>query len=762
MAAGWIALRLARAGPGIGPPGAHPALVATLLFLAGAFGGAEAGSLSLGACSASIEGGTPIIASGVLLDRIPGGERRAGARAGIRLGRVDMIAGGRRCRVPGIRATVPREPVAREVGLRVVVRGTWRPYGEARLPRAIDRHGYVSGTSLEELGPALRPHPAARLRGALARRLDRNLPSAELAAVGKALLLADRTTLDRDVRRRFVDAGIVHLLAISGLHVGMIAGAIVWVLGLLDRSPRRWIWAAWLVTAYVGMIGAPPAAVRAALLFWGHAFCRWRDRPGRTADLAGAAAILALSASPLLVTDVGFQLSFAGYIGVVLGHRMGTRAAGALRGPGRPGRLRSGVATLVAGLVCSAGAFLLTAPIAALHFGRVVATSIPASLASTALVALTLPALSLTAVLPGPFAGWMGGAAGVLLAALIRVADAFAGVPLKWRVVPETGWWLVGVGLLGLGTVTARRVRRRHFGLALAAGLAAFMIRPTLARVAGLGRPLVCTLDVGQGDAAVVRTGAGRWLVFDAGPGTSILEDRPLGDGPPRLDPWTGDAGRNVLVPYLRAHGATEIELLALSHPHLDHFGGSGALFDAFRVRYVLDPGLPEPSVAYLAFLERVDRERAVWIKGTAGTSLTIDDVQLRLLWPPPGGEGDANETSLAFRLTTGAFAYVNTGDAPAEAERRILEAVGEDAVRADLLKLGHHGSRTSSAVEWLRAVRPSIVVASLGRDNRYGHPHAVTLARLDSARVRRVWRTDREGTLCIEADEDGWRIVEP
>jgi len=460
--------------------------------------------------------------------------------------------------------------------------------------------------------------------------------------------------------------------------------------------------------------------------------------------------------------DAGFQLSFAGYIGVIVGHRAGRSVAAMMRGPAHPGRIRSGIASPVDGLMSSAGAFLLTAPVAALHFGRVVATSIPASLASTALVALALPALFLTVILPGALGSAMGGAAGILLRTLITLADVFSGAPLKWRVAPGTGWWILGSVLCGWGALSARRTYRKWLATALATALAAGMMRPTLARVVGLGRPLICTLDVGQGDAAVVRTGGGRWLVFDAGPGTSILDGQPLGDGPSRLDPRTGDAGRNVLVPYLRAHGATEIALLTLSHPHLDHFGGSGALFDAFPVRYVLDPGVPEPSAAYLAFLERVDREHAVWIQGIAGESLTIDDVELDVLWPPPGAVGDANESSLSFRLTAEAFTYVNTGDAPVESERGILELEGAEAVHADLLKLGHHGSSTSSAVAWLRAVHPSIAVASLGRHNKYGHPHAATLSRLDSARVRRFWRTDREGTLCIEASNDGWHIVAP
>jgi competence protein ComEC len=133
------------------------------------------------------------------------------------------------------------------------------------------------------------------------------------------------------------------------------------------------------------------------------------------------------------------------------------------------------------------------------------------------------------------------------------------------------------------------------------------------------------------------------------------------------------------------------------------------------------------------------------------------------VLWPPAGEDSlDANEGSVGFLLDAGSFRYLNTGDASVEVEKRILEATVADSLRADVLKLGHHGSRTSSAVAWLRAVRPDIAVISAGRGNRYGHPHAVTLARLDSARVARVWRTDRDGPLCIEGDGRDWRIVDP
>ena len=609
--------------------------------------------------------------------------------------------------------------------------------------------GWIGGATLEPLevpanavGPRGLGRRIIEWRAGLLARLDARL-APEHRAIGKALLLADRSTLDPATREAFVGAGIIHLLAISGLHVGLIGASLSWLIGLRVRGPRRLLYAAACTSAYVCLIGAPPSAVRAALMFWGWALAFRRARPARISDLAALAATLAILADPLIVTDPGFQLSFAGFTGVVFGGRvplprwLSTRR---LRGIGRA-------------LAVSCGAFLVTAPIAAFHFDRIVIASIPASVVAGAVVGLALPALALTLVLPWGLWVLFAGAADVALGCLAAIASFFAGLPLSWA-GPGLGprAWAVAAALVALAL---DRTRARAASASSRSGRAGITVAWPLVR-AGLerGTALVCTLAVGQG-AAVVRTGAGRWLVFDAGPGSAF---RTAGTAP---GPPMADAGSRVVVPFLRRMGARTVELFAISHPHLDHYGGAAAVFEALRVRRVLDPGVPEPSSSYLAFLERLQMEGATWHAPRAGDRLRIDDVELEILWPEGPAGSDANEGSLSFRLTVGGFRYVNTGDAGVEVEREILEHLAPLRPETDLLKLGHHGSRTSSSVEWLKATQPEIAVISAGTRNRYGHPHAVTLARLDSARVPRVWRTDLQGPLCVEVDARGWRIAD-
>ncbi|WP_419167116.1 DNA internalization-related competence protein ComEC/Rec2 [Candidatus Palauibacter sp.] len=729
------------------------AVAVALAVLVGVLAGLPRGTAALGACVTKLEGNAPAVVAGTAADAVPAREAGPGAglvRVSIRDARI--VSGGAICRLGALRAFV-RPGAAHAAGSAVLARGTWRRADPGRLPRPPEALGWLSGASLEARpaahgvrGPRGLDRWIIGWRAALLARLDARLAPRH-RAIGKALLLADRSTLDPATRDAFVGAGIIHLLAISGLHVGLIGASLAWLIGLRVQGPRRLLWAAAFTSAYVGLIGAPPSAVRAALMFWGWALAFRRARPARIGDLAALAATLAILADPLIVTDPGFQLSFAGFTGVVFGGRV------------RLPRPLSGrrVKALARALAVSCGAFLATAPIAAFHFERIVIASIPASVVAGAVVGLALPALALTLILPWGLWVLFAGAADASLACLAAIASFFADLPLSWS-GPGLGprAWLAAAGLAALA-LDRTRVRRGLGIVAVGAGLALASAWPSVRSLLDRGTALVCTLDVGQGDAAVVRTGAGRWLVFDAGPGGAFAAA-----GTASGRPAMSDAGGRVVVPFLLAMGARTVELFAISHPHLDHYGGGAAVFDELRVRRVFDPGVPEPSAAYLAFLERLEEEGASWHAPRAGDHLRIDDVELEILWPEEEAGTDANEGSLSFRLTAHGFRYVNTGDAGEPVERAILARLAPDHPEADLLKLGHHGSRTSTSLEWLRAIGPEIAVISAGKQNRYGHPHAVTLARLDSARVERVWRTDVDGPLCVESDADGWRIVDP
>jgi competence protein ComEC len=237
-----------------------------------------------------------------------------------------------------------------------------------------------------------------------------------------------------------------------------------------------------------------------------------------------------------------------------------------------------------------------------------------------------------------------------------------------------------------------------------------------------------------------IRTPAGRFLLVDAGP----ADDR-------------FDAGERRVLPFLRARGATRVEALVLTHPHADHIGGAEAVLRGLPVGRVIEPGLPFGSPVYRDLLEVV-RERGVeWSAARQDRALLIDGVELTFLWPTPeslDSPPDANDISAVLLLRYGEFRAVLTGDAPSEVEARLIRRYGA-RLRAQLLKAGHHGSRTATSEPFLHAVQPELVVISCGVRNRYGHPAPETMARIARAGVP-VARTDREGTVVVHVAPGG------
>lgn len=742
---------------------AGPVLLLCACVCAGFAVGRYEARRAVGSCAATLAAGTPVAAEGRLLTApavFQGSAKPSGMPARAEIGDVRLFREGRTCRLP--RLTVQLEGDARDAvpGDRVRVHGRWEAYAPTRhpRPRPVHRYGRIRGTVSVPSGgrdpgaDGARGGAgglAARWRAAAGRRLTARLPP-DVAGVASALLLAERGGVHPELQRQFANAGLAHVLAVSGLHVGLVGGLAFGLLGMAVRDRRRWPWAAAVTGGYVLWIGAPPSAVRASLLLAGWAAARWRGSPVRTADLLGGAAAVALAAHPLVIREPGFQLSYAGFAGLSAGGALARRwlgprrehaAGGGGRWWGRKGR------TLLLAACGGAGAYLFTAPVAAAHFQRTAPVAVVSSLVGVPLTALALTALVGTLVLPDPLAWPFAGAATAGLRLLVKGTEAFAALPLGHGPVAPPGPEAWAAGLLLAAALAAGLAGRRRRVVALAgAAWIAWAAWPAVASWPHRGHTLVCVLDVGQGDAVVARTREGHWLAVDAGPA------------------WgEADAGLRTVVPFLRAHGARGMDVFVLTHPHADHLGGAEALFDRYRVARAFGAAVPYPGTGYAAYLARVEAEGARWRALRTGDRLRLDELDLLVLGPAAPGPNepalDPNETSVVLRMRTGAgFALVAAGDATFAQEFRILAAWPADSLRADVLKVAHHGSAGSTSPAWLEAVRPELAVISAGRRNPYGHPAAVTLSRIRAAGAR-VWRTDRDGTLCLEVAGDGtWR----
>src|SRR5437870_820851 len=247
-------------------------------------------------------------------------------------------------------------------------------------------------------------------------------------------------------------------------------------------------------------------------------------------------------------------------------------------------------------------------------------------------------------------------------------------------------------------------------------------------------------LDVGQGDAAVLRTPNGRWIVIDGGPRTP-----------------GSDAGRRVVVPFLRRQGAGRLAVVVATHGDADHLGGLPAVVDAFDPELVLEPGEPLGRPLYLEFLAAVEASRARWHAARAGDRVEVDGVTLEVLSPDSLWMAlplDVNEHGVVLRVTFGAVRLLFQADAGLPVEGRLAGTVGP----VELLKVGHHGSRSATSEAWLAELRPHEAVISVGRRNHYGHPAPEVLERLARHGVT-ILRTDERGTITFATDGHGARV---
>lgn len=605
----------------------------------------------------------------------------------------------------GGRIRVRWETVGRAPGgARVIAVGTWRTTLRVRHARVLERHGSWRGA----------------VRGRVEQRLQRLMGGR--AGMAEALVLARAGAVPTARREEFVRAGLAHLLAISGLHVGFLAWWVQWGARLAGARPgwARGIGAA-AALSYAWLLGFPAPATRASWFLLLAAVARLRQRRLPPSAVLAVAALGVLAVDPAAIRSIGAWLSLSAVAGVSWARR----------------HLR-----LPAALSDTLGATLFTAPISAGAFGTVAPAGLVANLVAVPLAALAVPGLVLALLADAivPTVGeTLAAGAGVALAAMEQTARLAGRLPYGHLITPA-GWRAAVPWVVLLAAAMWARWRRPTAAvslrrLAAPAALASWVwLAASVARRDGDTALAVHFLEVGQGDAAAIRTPRGRWILLDGGP---------RGEG--------GDAGRRVVVPFLRRQGVTRLAAIVLSHGHADHLGGLPAVLDALDAERVWEPGQPIGEPAYLDFLGAVEADGAAWHPARRGDRLEVDSVVLIVHHPDSAWLAtslDVNENSLVVELRYREFRALFAGDAGAPAEWYR----GPSLEPVEVLKVGHHGSASASSDAWLARLEPRAAVISVGARNRYGHPAPAVLDRL-ARRGIAVYRTDRDGSVVVRSD---------
>jgi competence protein ComEC len=579
-----------------------------------------------------------------------------------------------------------------------------------------------------------------RLKAHLTSVLRAILPEPE-SSLAQGILLGNRASMPESLRQAFARTNTTHIIAISGFNISLLAGALL-LLGQRTLGPRRATMPAIAgVVAYTVLVGASPSVVRAAIMGCILIVGTHLGRRGDTLVGLALAAGLMTAFQPLLLWDVGFQLSFLATAGLVA---IVPRFQGwAARLP-RP--LGDDLATTLAAQVA-------VAPVLVVNFQQLSLVTVPANL----LVLPTFPPIMVLGGLAtalgaiwqplGAVAGWL---VWPFLAYTIRAVEFFGGLPFATVSLGPAPVALAWVYYAGLGLWLARPAKaqanpQKPSGarLDLLGWVGRFKLQVALALVAALiwagaiygappAEPRITFLDVGQGDAILIRTQEGQVALIDGGPSPSVIMDA---------------LGRRL--PFWRRG----IDLVILTHAHEDHLAGILEVMDRYQVGLALDASGDRTANAR-RLAEAAARRGVAYDIATTGQVYQLGDgVTLEVLHPPPHCSG-AHPCSVVVRVVSGPVAALLTGDID-EAGQRTLLASGAP-LQAQILKAPHHGAAGGLSAGLLARARPEVAVIPVGQGNRFGHPAPATLEMLAGVQT---YRTDVHGDIEVIVEGTGYRI---
>jgi competence protein ComEC len=571
--------------------------------------------------------------------------------------------------------------------------------------------------------------PLDGIRADLAHPLRLLVPEPE-SGILLGIVLGERSGVSPDLAHAFAVSGTTHLLAISGFNMTLVGTAVALALRGRVRPVARAVVTVVAIITYSLLVGLAPSVMRAALMASVASCGLASGRRAATANALCVAVTAMLFADPAAIADLGFLLSATATAGLVL-----WQAPLAARLSRLPGPLREGLATTLA-------ASVPTLPVVAAAFGRVSLVSPVANLVAvplfpplmlTGAAASMLGALSLDLARPVALVAY-----GCALALRI-VVETSAALPIAAVSLPSGAVTGVATALALIAAARAAPHVRGHLRVPqlalpkIASPRAALLSVPALVVAGVLAWPIadpevrVRALDVGQGDAYLVEVGAATVLI-DGGPDPARLMEE-LGAS---LPPWR-----------------RRLDVVALTHAHLDHGAGLIAALDRYEVGMTLEPvGLNPGPLADLwaAGIVRAHAERQV-VRG--GQRLRVGDAVITVL--SPDADPRVDTPSLILRIERGRFSALFMGDATDEALGDLL--LHADVLRSRVYVPPHHGAATPHAMTLVEAVKPEVALISVGAGNRYGHPTPETLAALNGITT---YRTDRDGTVEVSLDGSG------
>jgi competence protein ComEC len=555
----------------------------------------------------------------------------------------------------------------------------------------------------------------------------------EIASLSAALIFGDRSMLASEVLSDYQKTGIVHLLAISGLHVSLLIGMVFYIgirIGLTRQFMMNFLLI--LLPIYVILTGGSPSVIRAALMiFLVLLTVKWKSQLKLfSIDAISLAFMVYLFCNPLVIFDVGFQLSFSVSLAIILS------ASHILRG------YQKNTARM---LVTSITAQLAALPFLLYHYFEISLIGIAANMLYIPLFSFVyLPGLYLLFIIQFLF----GKTPLILINIFLKIInlsnlliDYLAHFSFGRFVPGRPNLILLFVYLLIMLAIfyywESRSYPKRK-GRLIIFIVILFIFQNGVNWLTPYGE--VTMIDVGQGDSILIHFphGKGNYLI-DTGGTMQFTEEK----WRERAKPF--EVGRDVVVPYLKGKGITKIDKLILTHGDMDHCGGSFSILREIEVKQILIPSVVEPSKTELSIVHEAKKKGIPVIKVSEGNQWKSGGSEFFILSPEKNFAGERNSGSIAIFAQLGGVNWFFGGDLDQEGEAKIIKKYPHLTI--DVLKAGHHGSKTSSAEAFINQLKPNVALISVGERNRFGHPHQEVLDRLRKTNTL-IYRTDQQGAI--------------
>lgn len=666
----------------------------------------------------------------------------------------------------GVLVSIPRENISDqfldslEYGVRVELSGHLALAGTARNPGEFDMRRYLEVNDIyarlyidgregiviqQKTGNWFLSYIVYPLRKNIADNFDRFVGGEESKFL-KGILIGDRSEIPFETKEAFINSGVMHILAVSGLHVGMIILIVISLLTAL-RIPEKTkiITTCFILIFFVFLTGQSPSVVRASVMGVILLSSLLLERKIDIFNSLAVAAIILLFFDAKQLFHPGFQLSFAAVISIVLLYPKISSIEKFI-----PQKIRQlDVSKFLIGLAAvSFSAAIGTLPFTSYYFGKISIIGLAANLLIVPLSGIVL-ALGITTTLFSFLSGWLGSifaettksAAGLLLHSVAVFGN------WKYSFIHSNFTLFSGIFFYGfvIFLFTLRRaclIKRIIFMLLIASNIFLYYFiffkdEPKLK---------VTFIDVGQGDAIFLEFPNAKNMLVDGGARTVYR-----------------DAGQRFIMPFLNRKGVSQIDFLINSHPHHDHLGGFPYLIRNFKIDRIIDAGSFEKSDVFREYKHLIDSSKINYQIIKRGETIDVaEDVRIYVLHPYQEFDStdihDLNNQSLVLKVVYGETELLLTGDAEEATETKLIKQY-KDFLGVDILKCGHHGSATSSSLDFLETIKPIVSVISVGYANKFDHPSKIVLDYLKRMNIK-VYRTDLQGAIVLESDGFKWREV--